>query len=147
MKPQRINQKGLALIKHFEGCELEVYLDAVNLPTVGYGHMDKTMKVGTKITQEEAEELLKNDLKKFENGVAKLVTVELNENEFSALVCFAFNVGLGNLGKSTLLKKINNKIVGAEQEFLKWTRAGGKVLKGLVRRRQAEMELFMEPVA
>lgn len=146
MKRRTINQKGLALIKHFEGCKLEVYLDAVNLPTVGWGHMDKALKVGDKITQEQADKLLMEDLEKFEDGVNNLLAVGLNENEFSALVCFAFNVGLGALEKSTLLKKINNKMTGAEQEFLRWTKASGKVLPGLVRRRQAEMELFLEPV-
>lgn len=142
----KINKKGLDLIKGFEGCELTVYLDAVNLPTVGYGHMDKSMKVGNKITQEEANRLLSEDLERFEKGVADLVKRPLNENQFSSLVCFAFNVGLGALGKSTLLKKVNNNTTDAHLEFLKWTRAGGKVLKGLVRRRQAEMELYLEKV-
>lgn len=139
-----INKKGLELIKHFEGCKLEVYLDAVGLPTVGWGHMDKSMVVGAKITQEEADKLLEEDLMRFEIGVNDLVTVQLTDNQFSALVCFAFNVGLGALARSTLLKKINGQMDGAEQEFLKWTRAGGKVLNGLVRRRQAEMELYIE---
>lgn len=143
---KKINKKGLELIKHFEGCKLSVYLDAVGLPTVGYGHMDKTMKVGTKITQEEANRLLEEDVARFERGVEELVTVQLNSNEFSALVCFSFNVGLEALKSSTLLKKVNGKSDAAAQEFLKWTRAGGKVLPGLVRRRQAEMELFLEPV-
>lgn len=146
MKRRTINQKGLNLIKHFEGCRLEVYLDAVGLPTVGYGHMDKSLKVGDNITQEEADRLLAEDLARFEDGVNDLLAVHVNDNEFSALVCLAFNIGLGAFGKSTLLKKVNNKMPDAAQEFLKWTKAGGTVLKGLVRRRQAEMELFLEEV-
>lgn len=140
----KINKKGIAMVKRFEGCVLHVYLDAVGLPTVGWGRMDKSLKVGDKITQAQADKFLEEDLARFEAGVAKLLTRPVTSNEFSALVSFAFNVGLGALGKSTLLKKVNNKMVGAEQEFLKWTRAGGKVLPGLVKRRQAEMELFLE---
>lgn len=140
----KINAKGKALIKRFEGCVLHVYADAVGLPTVGYGHMSRNLNLGDTITQEEADGLLEQDLARFEEGVTKLLTRPVTSNEFSALVSFAFNVGLGALAKSTLLKKVNNRMVGAEQEFLKWTRAGGKVLAGLVRRRQAEMELFLE---
>lgn len=141
----RINQKGLQLIKDFEGCRLVVYADAAGYPTVGYGHMDFSLVLGNKITQAEAEELLRSDLQKFEDGVSELLVEEYTANQFSAMVSLAFNIGLGAFKKSTLLRKFNaGDILGAAAEFHKWNKAGGKVLKGLVRRRQAEARLFLE---
>lgn len=145
MKLPVINEKGLALLKRFEGCRLVVYKDAVGLHTVGWGHMDPALILGTKITQEEADSLLKEDLERFERGVYNVAAAPISSNEFSALVCFAYNVGLGAFANSTLLSKLNaGDKAGAAKEFLKWTRAGGTVLRGLVKRRQAEMELFLE---
>jgi lysozyme len=84
------------------------------------------------------------DVARFEDGVNKLVTYTINQNQFDALVDFSFNLGLGNLGSSTLLKKLNaGDIKGAAEEFLRWDKAGGKVLAGLTKRRKAERDLFL----
>ena len=100
--------------------------------------------MGQKITAAEAELLLTVDLSRFEIGVSKLVKVFLNQNQFDALVCFSFNLGLGSLGGSTLLKKLNlGDYTGASLEFPKWTHAGGVILPGLVKRRAAEKALFL----
>jgi len=142
----KINQEGLDMIKDFEGLELKAYLDAVGVLTIGFGHTGHDVTSSMVITKEEAIRLLNEDVQKFEQGVERLVKVPLNSNQFSALVSFAYNLGLGNLGKSTLLKLLNAgepKEVVAPQ-FLRWNKAGGKVLAGLTRRRQAEMELFLK---
>lgn len=134
------------LVKHFEGLFLKAYLCPAGVWTIGYGHTglkhkDGTVKAGRKITEAEAEALLMHDLNVFAPSVEKLVTVPLKQHEFDALVSFHFNTGA--LGKSTLLKKLNQMDKGgAALEFLKWTRGGGKVLPGLVRRRKAEQYLF-----
>lgn len=139
----KINDAGLRLLKTFEGLRLKVYKDAVGIPTVGWGHVTN-LPVGTDISMEEAERLLSEDLNKFEDGVDKMCLVPLTGSQFSALVCFAYNVGLGSLKTSTLLKKLNAvDLYGAADEFLKWTKAGGKELPALVKRRQAERELFL----
>lgn len=139
----KINSAGLELIKSFEGCKLEAYKDIVGVWTVGFGHTGNDVYEKQRISQEEAEELLKDDLCKFEAGVASLLKVKVSENQFSALVSFAYNLGLGNLKSSLLLRCINkNNVVGAEGEFKKWNHAGGKVVEGLTRRREAEAKLF-----
>lgn len=142
----KVNAKGLALIKHFEGLFLESYIDPVGVWTIGYGHT-ATAKKGMKITEAEAEELLHDDLASHEKFVEAKVSVEIDEDQFSALVSFAFNVGNGALGGSTLLKQLNTgkKKKAAEQfgEWVKGTIGGKKVtLPGLVRRRAAEQLLF-----
>lgn len=140
----KTGNKGVALIKQFEGLVLKVYKDAVGLPTIGYGHLIKAGEKFTTLTEAEAESLLKSDLKQFEDCVAKVVTVPLNQNQFDALVSFAFNLGCANLKSSTLLKKLNaGDFAGAANEFLRWDKAGGKVLVGLTRRRTAEKTLFL----
>lgn len=139
----RINDQGLALIKHFEGLSLIVYKDAVGLATVGYGHCDRGMAVGSTISIGEANRLLIGDLQRTEDGVSRLLTAAVTSNQFSALVCFAFNVGVANLASSTLLRKVNNRDSTAADEFLRWNRAGGQVLVGLTKRREAERVLFM----
>ncbi len=132
----------MALIKRWEGCELAAYKCPAGVWTIGYGHTGD-VKPGTVINEHQAEVILRYDLEKFEEGVSELmVGVPLSENEFSALVSFAFNVGLNALATSTLRKKISRGIEGAENELLKWTRAGGKVLPGLVSRREAERSLY-----
>lgn len=140
-----ISHKGVELIKLFEGCRLETYLDAAGIPTIGYGSTGPHVRIGMKITKEEAEQLLLEDLKRFEAGVAEQVTVPLNQNEFDALVSFSFNVGLGALNRSTLLRMLNDgasKEVVASQ-FLRWNKVNGKPLEGLTRRRKAERALFL----
>ncbi len=137
------SEQGIALIKQFEGCALSAYLCPAHILTIGYGHTGD-VSAGQTITQEEAERLLKADLEKFERGVSQMVTVELSPQQFDALVSFAFNLGLGNLKTSTLLKKLNSgDYQGAADEFLRWNKAAGKVMAGLTKRREAERALFL----
>lgn len=141
---QKMNEEGLELIKTFEGCRLKAYQDLVGIWTIGYGHVGEVAKPGAQIYQSVAEVLLQEDVAKFEKGVDKLVEVYLTSNQFSALVCFAYNVGLSNLKKSTLLKHVNNEEMNdAANEFLRWCKADGKRVQGLYNRRLAERALFM----
>ena len=103
----KTGEKGIELIKQFEGCKLTAYLCPAKVLTIGYGHT-KNVKKGQVITQLEADNLLKEDLTTFEKGITTLVRSNINQNQFDALVSFAFNLGLGNLKSSTLLKKVNN---------------------------------------
>jgi len=140
----KLNRAGRDLIKRFEGLRLKSYYCPAGVLTIGYGHTGKDVVVGQQISQVEAERLLNADLDKFVPGVEKLLTVELTDNQFSALIALAYNIGLGNLKKSTLLKKINaSDFTGAVESWLKWNKAGGKVLKGLTARREAETQLFL----
>lgn len=140
----KISQKGINLIKQFEGLELKAYRDSVGVLTIGYGSTGSHVSVGEVITEAQAETLLIKDLSRFESGVTELVKVPVTQNQFDALVSFSFNLGLGNLKSSTLLKKLNAKdYTGASKEFERWNKAGGKVLNGLTRRRLAEKELFL----
>lgn len=140
----RINEEGLKILKKFEGCKLKTYLCPAGVPTIGYGHTGSDVTEGMTITKAEAEELLLSDLERFEKGVEDLVKVAITENQFSALVSFAYNVGLNALSGSTLLKKLNaNDVVSAGDQFLRWNRAGGKELEGLTTRRHAERDLFL----
>lgn len=110
---------------------------------MGYGHTGPDVREGVVITAAGAEELLRQDLRKFEAGVTRLVRVKCSDNQYAALVSFAYNVGLGNLAKSSLLRKLNLcNYSAAANEFAKWSKAGGVVLVGLARRRAAERELF-----
>ena len=143
-----ITQTGIDLIKSFEGLKLEAYkaVPTEKYMTIGYGHYGSDVKEDQKITKKQAEELLKKDLKKFVDGVDKLVTVKVNSNQFDALVSFAYNCGLGALKDSTLLEKLNEgDFQGASKEFERWTKSGGKELKGLVTRRNKEKNLFLKP--
>ena len=139
----KTSQKGIDLIKKFEGCRLKAYKCPANVWTIGYGHTNN-VRPDDVITQEQAEELLKRDLISFENSVSKLIKIAVTQNEFDALVSFAFNVGVGALANSTLLKLLNsgNK-KGAAEQFSRWVYAGNKVLEGLIKRRNAEKDLFM----
>lgn len=140
----KINQEGIELIKRFEGCRLEAYLDCVGVPTIGYGHI-KDVQIGQTITQEQAEEFLKEDLDTVEQSIPNLVKVSLTGNQFSALCSFCFNLGLHALAESTLLKKLNaGDIQGAANEFKKWDHAGGRANAGLLKRRLAERDLFLK---
>ena len=140
---QHINQAGLDLIKSFEGLRLSAYRDPVGIWTIGYG-TTRGVREGMQITERMADELLLGDVAYFENVVRSLVKVSLTDNEFSALVSFVYNLGEGNLSRSTLLKKLNaGDKAGAADEFLRWNRAGGKALRGLTRRREAERALFL----
>jgi len=148
MPARTINDSGIELIKHFESLRLNAYQDSVGIWTIGWGHTglshnDGTVHEGRVITEDEAVALLKKDLKTFEDEVEKCVSVDINDNQFSALVSFAFNLGGTNLRKSTLLKRLNDEQhFNASKEFKKWSKAGGKRLGGLVRRRISERNLF-----
>lgn len=139
-----ISEKAVDFIKSFEGLELKAYKDSVGVLTIGYGSTGPHVTVGMTITESQAETLLKKDLSRFEKGVDDMVKVPLNQNQFDALVSFSFNLGLGNLKSSTLLRKLNSlDYAGAANEIPRWDKAGGKILKGLTRRRLAEKELFL----
>ena len=137
-----ISQEGLALIKKFEGCELKSYQDSVGVWTIGYGHT-KGVKPNMEITKEEAEKMLKEELPEYEGYVEKCVEVPLSQNEFDALVCWVYNLGPTNLLQSTLLKVLNQgQKEKVPEQIKRWNKAGGIVLNGLVRRREAEALLF-----
>ena len=139
----KTNQAGIDLIKQFEGYRLEPYKDAVGLPTIGIGHLIRHDESFTSLTQEEAEELLRKDLHYAESAVNQLINVSLNENQFSALVSFTFNLGSGILKASTLRMKLNRgEYDKIPQEIKRYCFAGGKKLSGLARRREAEAALF-----
>ena len=164
---RRINQAGLELVKEFEGFEsrrfrsgpkrgqfvpnggVTCYLDPVGVPTIGYGNIDSVTRADVDrkiISPQEAENLLRSDLKTAEDAVSQLITVNLSDNEFSALVSFTFNLGAGALQNSTLRKRLNrgdNRTSIANDEFRKWVLGGGRELPGLVRRRNAEKDLFL----
>ena len=138
-----ISQAGINLIKRWEGFRSNAYLCPANVWTIGYGHT-ATAKPGMCINTQEAEMLLKSDLRRFERAVDSLTHVPLNQAQFDALVSFTFNVGIAAFGKSTLLKKLNRKdYSGAANEFGRWVNAGKKRLPGLVSRRQEERKLFL----
>tara|TARA_R100001082_G_scaffold8635_1_gene5067 strand:- start:8201 stop:8644 length:444 start_codon:yes stop_codon:yes gene_type:complete len=145
----RINEIGLNLIKTFEGFRSEPYFCSAMVPTIGFGSTwsfngSRVTLHHPPITKDEAEELLLREIRNSEKAVDRLIKVELNENEHSALQSFVYNLGSGRLQSSTLRRKINRgDFEGAADEFPKWRRAGGKILKGLVLRRAAERKLFL----
>lgn len=139
----KTNQAGLDLIKRFEGLRLDAYLCPAGRWTIGYGHTGDVKK-GDEITEHQADAILELDLEHFEKHVSALAP-DANENEFAALVSFAFNLGVAALARSSLLKKhLAGDKQGAAAEFMKWKYAAGKVLPGLVKRRAAERELFLK---
>ncbi|GAB3822119.1 lysozyme [Pontibacter rugosus] len=144
----KTNKKGIQLIHSFESCELSAYLCPARKWTIGYGNTfyadGSAVKAGDKITQAQADELFVKVLSGFEKKVDALVKPSINENQFSALVSFAYNCGVANLQSSTLLKRVNANPndTDIERQFLRWNKGGGKVLNGLTRRRQAEADLY-----
>ena len=146
----KLNKAGADLIKSFEGLRLDAYLCSAGKPTVGFGSTffeDGTpVKLGDKITKERADSLFEKISDSFAAKVKNCIQKDINENQFAALVSFAYNVGIGNLKSSTLLKKVNANPMDASirNEFLKWNRASGKVLAGLTRRREAEANLYFK---
>lgn len=145
----KTGKKGLDLIKKYEGFYSKPYLDPIGIPTIGYGatYYPNNVKVTMKdkpLSEKEASDLLVQMLKVYENQVASLVRKPINQNQFDALVSFTYNLGATNLGKSTLLKKVNvnPNDPTIRQEFEKWNRAGGKVLNGLTKRRKDEAALY-----
>ncbi len=144
----KISSNGLAVIKNFESCKLEAYPDpgTGGAPwTIGWGHTGREVKPGLKWTQKQADETLLGDLARFENGVTSLMTIDLKQGQFDALVSFAYNVGLTALKNSTLLEMVNNKRHDqALAQFARWNKSGGRVMKGLIRRRAAESWLWRD---
>ena len=137
------SSKGLELIKHFEGCELKAYVCPAGVLTIGYGHTGPEVQPGMEITTSEAEELLKTDLIRFERIVDNHVTVPIKQCQFDALVSFTFNCGGDAFKNSTLLRLLNAKdYEGAAGQFGRWVNGPDGALAGLVRRREAEEELF-----
>lgn len=154
----KLSQNGIELIQYFEGLELKAYLCSAGKLTIGYGHTGSDVKPGMVITKQKADALFRQDIQKFEKDVASLLKVSVNQNQFDALVSFAFNVGSDidadtiaeGLGDSTLLKLVNRKDwEGAAKEFLKWNKARNPKTKklepvaGLTKRRRAEHLLFL----
>ncbi|MEO1445446.1 MAG: lysozyme [Cyanobacteria bacterium J06635_11] len=142
--PKRTNANGLLLIKSFEGLRLKAYRDAVGIWTIGYG-TTRGVRPGMQISKEKAEEFLQADLTRFEKAINDAVKVPINDNQFSALVSFTYNVGSGAFRSSTLLRLLNQRhdLRSTANQFPRWNRAGGRVLSGLTRRRNAEKGLFL----
>lgn len=146
----RISNKGIALIKRFEGFFSKPYKDPIGIPTIGYGftyYLPSRIKVTLQdkpITEQQATEMLKEVLKGYESDVLRLVKKPLTQNQFDALVSFTYNLGATNLSKSTLLRKlnVNPNDPSISLEFVKWNKAGGKVFRGLTLRREAERDLY-----
>ncbi len=138
----KISQEGIKLIKNFEGCGLEAYQDSVGIWTIGYGTI-KGVKEGDQINQDEAEHLLQEEMPEYEGYINEMVNVPLEQNQFDALCSWVFNLGPNNLKSSTLLKVLNeSKYDEVPEQIVRWNKAGGQVLEGLVRRRQAEADMF-----
>jgi lysozyme len=138
----KTSDAGLDLIKSHEGLRLDAYLCPAGVWTIGYGHTG-TARPGMRITNEQADDLLRLDVEKFEGCVRNALQVEVTQGQFDALVSFAFNVGCGALRGSTLLRLLNQgDFDGAAAQFARWNRGGGQVLAGLARRREDERSLF-----
>lgn len=145
-----LSENGIAIIKEFEGFRESPYLDSVNVPTIGYGTTvypnDTRVKITDRdITEAQAIEYLKDHVNKH---IAPYMPLLLNQNQFDALVSFIYNLGIGKFNSSTLKKKViaNAPCDEIQAEFNKWTKAGGKALNGLVKRRAKEAELFCKPI-
>lgn len=147
-----INKATIDLVKEFEGCKLTAYRDAVGVWTIGYGTTSRAglgiiPTAGMTITQAEADQLLADGLNNSADQIRPMITAPLNDNQFGACVSLAYNIGAYGFGRSTALEKINSgEYDKAADAFLMWNKAGGKVLQGLVRRREAERKLFLTPV-
>lgn len=142
----KLSQRGIDLIKQLEGYSSKAYPDPATggAPwTIGYG-TTKGVKPGMVITAQQAEKMLRDDVAKFESGVSSLITAPTTQGQFDAMVSLAYNIGLGNFGKSTLLKKHNSRCYTcAADQFRVWNRANGKVMNGLTKRRADERQVYM----
>lgn len=139
----RISPTGISLIKRWEGFRSKAYLCPANVWTIGYGHT-KTARAGQRISELQARALLMQDVQEYEKAVNRLVTVQLTQNQFDALVSFAFNVGIGALATSTLRKRLNKgQYELAARELDRWVHGGGRKLPGLASRRKEEKEMFL----
>ena len=143
----QLSDKGIELIKTFEGFSAIPYNDVVGRPTIGFGHLILPGEVFGSIGSMEATSLLRKDCSKAVSCVNNNVKVQLNQNQFDALVSFTYNLGCGNFKSSTLLKYVNlGNFQAAAAEFHKWNHAGGKVVDGLTKRRNKEAQLFLKEV-
>lgn len=144
---REIPQQAIDLIKSFEGCRLDAYNDVAGKLTIGWGHLvlrGEGYHLGDTITQEQADGIFIRDLEPAAQAVENAVTVDLNDNQFSALISFAFDLGGGALRSSTLLRELNaGNYDSAADQFLRWNKAGGREVAGLTRRRNAERDLFL----
>lgn len=141
----RTEEAGQAIIKEYEGLRLEAYTCPAGVWTIGWGHTGPEVEDGLEISLDEAQEYFEEDLLKFETGIRKYVMVEINQNQFDALVSLSYNIGIGAFKSSTLLRKLNaGDIQGAANQFLVWKYESKRVLPGLVRRRKSERELFLK---
>lgn len=138
------SKQGLALIAAHESLRLKAYLCPAGVPTIGYGHT-KGVRMGDTITPDQADKFLREDSADAEKAV-NAQDLKINQNQYDALVSFTFNVGVGNFGKSTLLKKVkaNPDDPAIRNEFARWNKGGGKVLPGLTRRRKEEADLYFK---
>lgn len=140
--------KHIDLIKKWEGCRLTAYLCSAGVATIGWGstlYLNGTkVKLGDKVTQKEADDLFLITLKQYEDAVDRLVTSKINSNQRAALISFCYNLGINALRNSTLLKKVNSNPnnLSIKDEFMKWVKASGKVIQGLVNRRNDEQKLY-----
>lgn len=146
----KISEKGIDLIKGFEGFRAKPYLCSAGVPTIGYGSTyyengDKVSLEDTAISEIEAEELFKTTLKKYERSVTNALIVSVFQYEFDALVSLCYNIGSSNFSKSTLVKMLNEgeAPIDVADQFLRWNKAGGKVVNGLTTRREAERLFFL----
>lgn len=148
----RINQATIDLVKEFEGLKLEAYLDPVGVVTIGYGYTNRAgfgpgVAMGDVWTKEQAEEMLAEGLFRFANEIRPLFKRDATPNQFGAMLSLAYNIGTGAFSKSTALKRFNAGDIDGAADALTWfNKAGGKVLRGLVRRREAERALFLSDV-
>ena len=139
----KISANGIGLLVHFEGFRDKAYRDSAGVWTIGYGST-KGVHAGQRITRDQAAIRLADDVAKAEADVSLLVNVPLTQGQFDALVSFVYNLGAGALARSTLIRRLNSgDYSGAADEFMKWVKAGGRRLQGLVRRRAAERALFL----
>ena len=142
--PLKTSSAGVDLIKSFEKCKLKAYRDPVGIWTVGWGDTGPDVHEGMEISQEDADSRLARKLASFEDAVNKAVTVPLSQHQFDALLCFTYNCGAEALRMSKLLRLLNaGQYADAADQFLRWNHAGGEVLAGLTRRREAERALFL----
>ncbi len=146
----KVSNKGLELIKEFEGFSANAYLCPAKIPTIGYGNTfwedGRKVRIGEQISKSKALELLEFVANKdFADKIFPFIEVSISQNQFDAMVSLAYNIGVGAFSNSTLLKRVNAKdFLGAANEFLKWDKSNGKPLLGLTRRRQREKELFLK---
>lgn len=140
-----VSDAGVELVKKFEGLSLKTYTCPAGKLTIGYGHTGSDVKPDMVITEEEADRLLRKDLETAEKCVKACARGPMTQGQFDSLTSFAYNCGCGNLRSSTLLREFNaGNDDEAARQFLRWTKSAGKELPGLVKRRQAEMELFLK---